>query len=122
MRAGALRSWRDDLPGGHPALRCVPARVRLPVARQPVRAAAEAAAVGSRRARVRLARVDRFGGTGGDLIAVRRDRGLLAHEQAVAVHELPGCVADAAIALTKPLAAVGAAEPLVVRCEERSDV
>ena len=49
LRAGALRPRRDDLPRAHPALRRVPARGRLPVARAAVRAVAQAVAI--RRAR-----------------------------------------------------------------------
>ena len=45
LRAGALRSRRDDLPRARPALRGLPARRGVPVAREPVRAAPKAVAV-----------------------------------------------------------------------------
>ena len=45
LRPGALRPRRDDLPGARPALRDLPARRRLPLARVAVRAAAQAVAL-----------------------------------------------------------------------------
>ena len=44
VRAGALRPRRDDLPRAHPALRRLPARRGVPVARLALRAAAQAVA------------------------------------------------------------------------------
>ena len=44
VHAGALRPRRDDLPRAHPALRRLPARGRVPVARVALRAAAQAVA------------------------------------------------------------------------------
>ena len=45
VRAGALRPRRDGLPRAHPALRGLPARRRLPLARAALRAAAQAVAL-----------------------------------------------------------------------------
>ena len=45
VRAGALRPRRDHLPRPRPALRRLPARRGLPVARPPLRAAAQAVAL-----------------------------------------------------------------------------
>src|SRR6476469_678657 len=67
MHAGALRSRRHDLPRAHPALRGLPARRALSVARPPLRASAQAVALrglvppakGRRTARRRGGRADR---------------------------------------------------------------
>ena len=55
MRAGAVRSRRHDLPRAHPALRRMPARGRVPLARE----AATSRCGGSRGSRARSASVAR---------------------------------------------------------------